>query len=166
MAKQLAALSMRWWDLEPKLRTVWPDLASLIMQYRNQQSGSWPRLVVLFEMLDERLGKLGANSAQDAVAARDMQVKKLLLEIAGTKKICQKVSTEYWQLRNSTTAFKDLGVLVADVEKAVKDKSGFFSNSKSLPLLKTLKDSVAMMAADARHLLKDEPHKPNAPEIN
>ena len=29
MAKQLAALSMRWWDLEPKLTKVWPDLAAL-----------------------------------------------------------------------------------------------------------------------------------------
>lgn len=164
MPKELAALTARWQGVEKRIDAVWPDLASLIMQYRNQQSGAWPRLVTLWEMLEERLGELGATSARHPAAAGDAQVKKLVAEIDNVAGICVKLSKEYWQKKG--TVFDELLTLQKDVEKAVKGKSGIFSRSQSLPLLKTLRGTVNTMVAEARFFTKDQPPKPDDPAIS
>lgn len=160
MPKELQALTARWNDVQKRLDDVWGDLAKLIMQYRNVQSGAWPRFVTLLEMLDERLGELNARSARDPQAAGDQQVKKLLAEIDKVAGICVRIQNEYWQKRESTTVFKDLSALQKDLDKVIKEKSGFFSTSKSVPLLKTMRLSVNTMAAEAQFFLKDQPPKP------
>ncbi|HEY2167712.1 MAG TPA: hypothetical protein VGH01_11135, partial [Jatrophihabitantaceae bacterium] len=97
MPKELAALTVRWTSVQKRVDAVWGDLSHLIMQYRNPQSGAWPRFVTMLEMLEERLQELGAKSARDPAAAKDPQVKKLLAEIDNVAGICLKISKEYWQ---------------------------------------------------------------------
>jgi hypothetical protein len=164
MAKQLQALTQSWADVQNRVDAVWGDLSSLIMQYRNPQSGSWPRLVTLLDVLNERLAELGANSAQDAAAANDTQVKKILAEIDNVKQVCRKISKEFWATRG--TVFRDLDDLQKEFERVVKEKSGIFSRSSSLPALKTLRASVNSVVADAKFFLKDSPPKPDDAWIN
>ena len=159
MAKELAALSARWTIVEKRVDAVWGDLAHLIMQYRNIQSGAWPRYVTLCEMLEERLEQLGARAPVDPRAAGDAEVKKLVAELVKVSEICVKIQKEYYEKKG--TVFADLSNLQKDVQKAVKNKSGIFSRSQSLPALKQMQATVNTFVAEARFFLKDEPPKPS-----
>jgi hypothetical protein len=168
VSKQLVPLSKRWWDVDDRVKEVWGDLASLIMQFNHPNSGAYSRLADMLEMLEERLGALGANTAQDAAAAADKQVQQLLAEIDRAKVSCRKISTQYWQLRSGPkgAVFDELKVLKRDLEKVVKEKSGIFARSKSVPVLKELMNAAKMLDADAYNLLRGAPLKPDNAEIN
>ena len=160
MPKQLQALRTRWVDVQADLDKVWGDLAKLIMQYRNVQSGAWPRLITLYEMLDERLAELGVESVSER--KNDPQLKTLMAEIGKVRALCRKISAQYWERKG--TAFDDLRTLQRDFEKAIKEKKSTFF-SQSLPALKKLQKSVNTMNANAQFFLKDEPPKPDDPVI-
>jgi hypothetical protein len=168
VSKQLVPLSKRWWDVEDRVKDVWPDFTALIVQFNHPESGAWARLVDMYDMLDQRLGALGANTAQDPAAVNDNEIKLLLAEINKGKALCRKISTQYWQLRTGPKAvvFKELAKLKLDLEKVVKEKSGIFARSKSLPVLKELMNAAKSLNADAEHMMKDAPPKPDDPRIS
>lgn len=164
MAQQLKALSDTWDNVNTRLLAVWGDLTQLIAEYQHPNSGAWPRVVDMYEMLEERLAALGANTAQDPAAANDNQVQRLVTEIDRGKALCRKKATEFYAKKGNV--FRDLGQLKAEVDRVYKSKAGFLSRSKSVPALKNLQATVSTMLADANQMLTLQPHRPDDPAIN
>jgi hypothetical protein len=167
MPKQLQLLSTRWQDVEKRYDAVVPQMYPIIMQYRNVQSGAWPRLVTLHDMLAERLAELGAQNATAPPAATDPQVKTLLKEIDNTKALCRRFSKQFYDLAGKMNpVFKDLETLRNDLDKVIKEKSGFFTRSNSVGEIRKLRGTVSTLIANTQFVLRDRPVKPDDPAIN
>ena len=168
MPEKLKAMTAVWIDLEKRYNAVIPQMYQLIMQYWNLQTGSWRRLVMMHEMLGERLAALGAPDASSPPADSDGDVKTLLDEIGETKALCRRLSTEFWALvPKANRVLDDLEELNKGLNAVVKEKSRAFKVSSSVGELKKLSTTVNNLYADTRDaLLDDKLHKPDDPLIN
>lgn len=162
MPRELARLTTEFKDIKKRLEPFLDNMDRLNNNFWNETNGNWNRFFSGVDMLADRLKEIGANSILDDKAKSDGEVKTIAKGIADAKADCIKISKEYYVFADRVRGVRrEIAVLQKDVDKVIKEKSGIFTRSKSLPQIKQIKTDLAKLDSDLNLLLavSQAPHK-------
>jgi hypothetical protein len=163
MPKELARVSAAYVDVQKRVTPMLENLERLDNNFWNATSGNWGRYYAGVDALADRLKELNVNSAADPKAVSDNEVKTLIKGITTAKADSLAISKEFWTTAKRVDAIRrEVLTLEADVLKVIKEKSGFFAKSNSLPPLKKLSGTLHELAAELQAATHTGPHQPDA----
>lgn len=167
MPRELARVTSAFADIQKRVGPMLENMDRLNNNFWNETSGNWGRYYAGLDMLADRLKQLAVPTASDPKAAADGEVKTLLQGIAKAKADCLGISKQYWGTAQRVDAIsREVVALKTDVDKVIKEKSGLFKRSNSIPELKKLSQSLFAFKNDLNAATMVGPHKPNHAMLN